>query len=104
MGVLLKTYSHLLGIFWKTAIAAELEYRLNFVLASFSSLANLVGSIFSLFLFYRTGYHFQGWSWSEALIVLGMFTLLQGFAATLLIPNLNKIVEYVEKCGQNLPN
>jgi ABC-2 type transport system permease protein len=97
MGVLLKTYSHLLGIFWKTAIAAELEYRLNFVLASFSSLANLVGSIFSLFLFYRTGYHFQGWSWSEALIVLGMFTLLQGFASTLLIPNLNKIVEYVEK-------
>jgi ABC-2 type transport system permease protein len=97
MGVLLKTYSHLLGIFWKTAIAAELEYRLNFVLASFSSLANLAGSIFSLFLFYRTGYHFQGWSWSEALIVLGMFTLLQGFAATLLIPNLNKIVEYVEK-------
>ncbi|MEB3248766.1 MAG: ABC transporter permease [Merismopediaceae bacterium] len=91
------TYRQLLGIFWQTAIAAELEYRLNFVLASFTSLANLGGSIFSLFLFYRTGYHFAGWSWSEALIVLGMFTLLQGFSATLLIPNLNRIVEYVEK-------
>ena len=52
------TYRQLLGIFWQTAIAAELEYRLNFVLASFTSLANLGGSIFSLFLFYRTGYHF----------------------------------------------
>lgn len=93
----LKTYGRLLGIFWQTAIAAELEYRLNFVIASLSSMANLVGSIFSLFLFYRTGYSFQGWSWTEALIVLGMFTLLQGFSATLLIPNLNRIVEYVQQ-------
>lgn len=92
-----KTYLQLLGIFWQTAIAAELEYRLNFLLSSFSSLANLTGSIFSLFLFYRTGYSFAGWNWEEALVVLGMFTLLQGFSATLLIPNLNRIVQYVEK-------
>ncbi len=90
-------YGKVLGLFWQTAIAAELEYRLNFAIASLSSLANMVGSIFSLFLFYRTGYSFQGWSWTEALVVLGMFTLLQGFSATLLIPNLNRIVEYVQQ-------
>ena len=82
----LRYYGKVLGLFWQTAIAAELEYRLNFVIASLSSLANMVGSIFSLFLFYRTGYSFQDWSWTEALVVLGMFTLLQGFSATLLIP------------------
>ena len=75
----LRYYGKILGLFWQTAIAAELEYRLNFAIASLSSLANMVGSIFSLFLFYRTGYSFQGWSWTEALVVLGMFTLLQGF-------------------------
>ncbi len=91
------TYGKVLGLFWQTAIAAELEYRLNFVLASFSSLANLAGSIFSLYLFYRTGYNFAGWNWYQALIVLGMFTILQGVAATLFVPNLNRIVEYVEK-------
>lgn len=74
-----------------------MEYRLNFVLASFSSLANLAGSLFSLFLFYRTGYQFQGWSWEQALLVLGLFTLLQGTSASLFMPNLNRIVEYVEK-------
>ncbi len=93
----MRYYGKVLGLFWQTAIAAELEYRLNFVISSFSSLANLVGSIFSLYLFYRTGYSFQGWSWEEALIVLGIFTLLQGFSATLLIPNLNRIVEYVQQ-------
>jgi ABC-2 type transport system permease protein len=89
-------YLHVLGLFWSTAIAAELEYRLNFLIAALSSLTNLAGSIFGLFLFYRTGYSFRGWQWEEALIVLGIFTLMQGFAATLLAPNLNRIVRHVQ--------
>lgn len=90
-------YWQVLRLFWGTAIAAELEYRINFAIAAFTSLGSLAGSIFSLFLFYQTGYQFQGWSWDEALLVLGMFTLLQGFSATVLIPNLNKIVTQVQQ-------
>lgn len=90
-------YLRILGLFWSTAVAAELEYRLNFAIAFFTSIANLTGSIFSLFLFYRTGYTFSGWSWEEALIVLGIFTLLQGFSGTFLVPNLNRIVQQIEK-------
>jgi ABC-2 type transport system permease protein len=90
-------YWRVLQLFWSTAIEAELEYRLNFVVAAFSSLGGLAGSIFSLFLFYRTGYQFQGWSWAEALMVLGVFTWLQGISATFLVPNLNKIVNQVQQ-------
>ena len=90
-------YLGVLKLFWSTAIAAELEYRLNFALATLSSVGGLVGSLFGLFLFYRTGYQFQNWSWEEALVVLGIFTLLQGFSATFLAPNLNKIVRQVEE-------
>ena len=93
----MKRYLRVLGLFWSTAIAAELEYRLNFLIATLSSLTNLIGSIFGLFLFYRTGYTFDGWSWQEAIVVLGMFTLLQGFSATFLVPNLNRIVQQVEQ-------
>jgi ABC-2 type transport system permease protein len=93
----MKRYLQLLLIFWNTSIAAELEYRLNFLIASLSSLANLGGSIFGLFLFYRTGYNFEGWNWQEAMLVLGLFTLLQGFSATFLVPNLNRIVDQVQK-------
>jgi ABC-2 type transport system permease protein len=89
-------YWQLIRLFWSTSIAAEMEYRLNFVVATLSSLGNLGGSIFGLFLFYRTGYTFAGWSWEAALIVLGIFTLLQGFSATFLAPNLNKIVSHVQ--------
>ncbi len=93
----MQRYWKVLGIFWSTAIAAEMEYRINFVIAAFTSLGNLVGSLFGLFLFYRTGYTFTGWSWEAALIVLGIFTLLQGFSATFLAPNLNRIVRHVQE-------
>ena len=90
-------YFHVLKLFWGAAIAAELEYRINFVLAAVSSLGNLAGSLFGLFLFYRTGYRFSGYSWEEALVVLGIFTLLQGFSSTFLEPNLSRIVDRVQK-------
>lgn len=93
----MRRYWLTLKLFWGTAIAAEMEYRLNFVLAAVSSLGNLAGSLFGLFLFYRTGYTFAGWQWSEALVVLAVFTILQGFAATFLVPNLNRIVDHVQQ-------
>lgn len=93
----MQRYWAVLKLFWGTAIAAELEYRLNFLVAALSSIGGLAGSLFGLFLFYRTGYQFQGWNWEEALIVLGVFTMLQGFSSTFLAPNLNKIVRQVEE-------
>lgn len=90
-------YWKVLRLFWATAIAAELEYRVNFLIATLSSLGNLGGSLFGLFLFYRTGYTFTGWSWEAALIVLGIFTLLQGFSASFLAANLNRIVRHVQE-------
>ncbi|MDP5016735.1 ABC transporter permease [Anabaena sp. UHCC 0187] len=93
----MQRYLKVLRLFWSAALAAEMEYRINFIIAAFSSLGNLIGSIFSLFLFYRTGYTFTDWSWEAALVVLGIFTLLQGFSATFLAPNLNRIVRHVQE-------
>ncbi len=90
-------YWQVLQLCWGAAISTEMEYRLNFLLASLSSLGSLAGSVFGLFLFYRTGYTFQGWAWQEALVVLGIFTLLQGFAGTFLSPNLGKLVHYIQQ-------
>jgi ABC-2 type transport system permease protein len=93
----MRTYLQVLRLFWTTAVTAELEYRFNFIIAMVSSFANLIGSLFNLFLFYGTGYTFHGWTWDEAMIVVGIFTFFQGISATFLVPNLNRIVEQVEK-------
>lgn len=81
-------YLKVLRLFWSAAIAAEMEYRINFLLATLSSVGNLVGSLFGLFLFYRTGYTFGGWSWSAALIVLGIFTLSREAFPLLFLPQI----------------
>jgi ABC-2 type transport system permease protein len=93
----MQRYLKLLRLFWSAAIASEMEYRVNFILATLSSIGNLVGSLFGLFLFYRKGYTFTGWSWTEALLVVGIFTFLQGYSATFLAPNLNRIVRHVQE-------
>lgn len=93
----MERYLQILKLFWGAAIAAELEYRFNFLIATISSLGNLLGSLFGLFLFYRTGYKFENWDWEEALIVLAIFTILQGISAIFLTPNLNRIVTQVQE-------
>jgi ABC-2 type transport system permease protein len=93
----MERYLRVLRLFWATAISAELEYRFNFLLATLSSLLGLAGSLFGLFLFYQGNYSFEGWSWEESLIVLGIFTLLQGFSSTFLAPNLNRIVRHIQQ-------
>ncbi|MCF2970902.1 ABC transporter permease [Synechococcus sp. Nb3U1] len=93
----MRRYWRVLWLFWSTSIAAEIEYRANFFFASLSSLAGLAGAWFGLSLFYQQGHQFGGWSWPEALIVLGVFTILQGVAASSFNANLNRIVQQVQE-------
>ncbi len=97
MDLTMKRYLQTLLLCWQVAIALQLEYRIDFILALISSVGSLIGSWFGLFLFYQRGYTFAGWRWEETLAILGIFTLLQGFANTLLVPNLSRIVEQVQQ-------
>ena len=90
-------YRRLLYCFWSAAIGAELEYRMNFVLASISSLCSCGGSLFGLSLFYQGQSRWAGWRWEEALLVLGFFTILDGIAAAIFSPNLSRIVRHIEQ-------
>ncbi|GIW34448.1 ABC transporter permease [Meiothermus sp.] len=90
-------YLRVLGRFWGTALAAELEYRGNFLLAALSALGAAAGSLFGISLLYQGGYQPGGWKFEEALLVLAAFLMMDSFAFTLLSPNLNRVVEQVQK-------
>ncbi|MFM7169297.1 MAG: ABC transporter permease [Cyanobium sp.] len=85
-----------LRAFWTTSLAAEMEYPLNFVIELVSVLGNLAGSPFVLSLFYGPGRDLGGWSWEAALVVLGVYTLLDGITTALLQPYLSTIVKHVQ--------
>ena len=67
------------------------------MLASLSALGNAAGSLFGISLLYQGGYRPGGWSLEGALLVLGAYLMMDGFAFTVLTPNLNRIVEQVQK-------
>ncbi|MEB3321710.1 MAG: ABC-2 family transporter protein [Synechococcaceae cyanobacterium] len=97
-------YGKALGRFWAAALAAEMEYPLNFLVELLAVVGNLAGSLFVVSLFYgggtaggpAAGAGLGGWSWEAALVVLGVHTLMDGFASTLLHPNLSRIVSHVQ--------
>ena len=91
----MRRYFAVLSLFWRTSLASELEYRLNFLLAFLSSLGHLVGNLFGLSLFYTGSGSLGGWPFHQALLVMGFFSTLQGLNKVLLSPNLARIVEHV---------
>ena len=93
----MKRHFKLIRMFWSTTIAAALEYRLNFLFATISSLGGLAGSLFGLSLFYRNSYQFAGWNWEQSLLLVGIFTFLEGIATTFLAGSLGKIYKHIEQ-------
>ncbi len=83
--------------FWSAALASQMEYRANFVMATIEAVLEAVGKLFGVYLFYTTGFSFGGWRWQEALLVLGMATLVDAFFIGVLNPNLRRISEHVQK-------
>jgi ABC-2 type transport system permease protein len=82
--------------FWGSSLEAELEYQLNAVVELLSVLGNLAGSLFVLGLLAGPQRQIGGWSWEGALLVLGIYTMLDGVSSCLLQPNLSRIVNHVQ--------
>tara|TARA_Y100001968_G_C19439290_1_gene761625 strand:- start:2174 stop:2962 length:789 start_codon:yes stop_codon:yes gene_type:complete len=93
----MKRYLNTLMMFWKTALAVQLEYKINFLIEIIAMIGTLVGSIFILSLFFSQGKNLGGWTWEEALIVQGIYTILDGITNSWLRPNLTEIVNYVRE-------
>ncbi len=85
-----------LKVFWSTSISSELEYRFNIFIEICSVLGNLAGSLFTLSLFYSPNTNLGGWDFSSSVVVLGIYTLLDGFTTTFLQPNLSRIVRHIQ--------
>ena len=88
-------YFKLISIFAGSSIAAQLEYRANFVVNFLGSIFTALGSLFGLSILLSGGSSLGGWNQLEAIIVVGIFTLIEGYMGMFLYPNLNRIAEGV---------
>ena len=91
----MSTYMRLLGIFYRNALMNELEYRLNFWSRVVMQGFWLAWSIAGLQVFFGFADQIAGWSYNELLVVLGVFFVMKGYRAVLLIPNLARMSEHI---------
>lgn len=90
-------YLRLIRLFTGATLAAQLEYRANFMGAILASLAESGVALLGIaVLFGQPGTtSVGGWSFHEALLVVGLFTLTEGFISVFIQPNMSRIAEAV---------
>ena len=90
-------YWQTLRRFWGTALATQLEYQANVLIELLAVALSLSGSLLLLSLFFGPGQELGGWTWHQALVVQGFYTVFDGMASTWLRPNLGSIVTHVRE-------
>ncbi len=83
--------------FLHTSLASELEYKTNILIDLVTAILSLIGSIFLLSIFFQNSNTIGGWNFEQALIIQGIYTLLNGVANTWFNPNLTEIVKHIRE-------
>jgi len=93
----IKKYIKIYPLFVFTSLASEMEYKVNIIIDFLTAVLSLIGSIFLLTIFFQNADKIGGWSFEQALIIQGIYTILNGITNTWLNPNLTEIVKYIRE-------
>jgi len=83
--------------FLHTSLASELEYKTNILIDLITAIFSLIGSIFLLTIFFQNNKSIGGWEFDQALIIQGIYTILNGITNTWFNPNLTEIVKHIRE-------
>ena len=83
--------------FLHTSLASELEYKTNILIDLITAILSLIGSIFLLSIFFQNNGRIGGWEFEQALIIQGIYTILNGITNTWFNPNLTEIVKHIRE-------
>ncbi len=83
--------------FLHTSLASELEYKTNILVDLITAILSLIGSIFLLSIFFQNNGSIGGWEFEQALIIQGIYTILNGITNTWFNPNLTEIVKHIRE-------
>ena len=93
----LKKYLKVYTKFLHTSLASEFEYKTNIITDLITAILSLIGSIFLLSIFFQNNNIIGGWEFKEALIIQGLYTILNGITNTWFNPNLTEIVKHIRE-------
>ena len=74
-----------------------MEYKTNILIDLITAILSLIGSIFLLSIFFQNNGSIGGWKFEQALIIQGIYTILNGITNTWFNPNLTEIVKHIRE-------
>ncbi len=93
----LRKYLKVYKKFIHTSLASEFEYKTNILIDLITAILSLIGSIFLLSIFFHNNGYIGGWTFEQALIIQGIYTILNGITNTWFNPNLTEIVKHIRE-------
>ena len=93
----IRKYLQVYTKFLQTSLASELEYKANILIDLITAILSLIGSIFLLSIFFQNNESIGGWEFKEALMIQGIYTILNGITNTWFNPNLTEIVKHIRE-------
>lgn len=88
-------YFSVLFTFYKAAVLTDLEYRANFLVNMVLSLVNIGWQIGGIGIFFLHTEKIGDWTFSEVLLVVGLYIVFLGFIEMILYPNVQEIVRHI---------
>jgi ABC-2 type transport system permease protein len=90
-------YVRLLGVQLRASALLAMQYRSDFVVDGFIEAFWIVTALIPLQAVFKLTGSLAGWSFGEALVVIGWFTLLQAILEGAINPSLTAVVEHIRK-------
>jgi ABC-2 type transport system permease protein len=90
-------YARLLSVQLRASALLALQYRYDFLIDGLIEAFWAVTAVFPLFVVFNARPTLAGWTFGEALVVAGWFTLLQGILEGAINPSLTAVVEHIRK-------
>lgn len=90
-------YLRLLGLQLRTSLLLALQYRVDFLVDGALSALFTATAVVPLLVVFERRPSLEGWTFGEALVVTGWFTLLQGVVEGAINPSLTTVVEHIRK-------
>jgi ABC-2 type transport system permease protein len=90
-------YGRLLGVQARTSALMAMQYRSDFLVRGFVTVLWMSVTLLPLFVVFGARQAVAGWSFPEALVVVGWFALLRAVLEGGVSPSLTAVVEHVRK-------
>ena len=90
-------YVRLFGVQLRVSLALAAQYRADFSLEGLMALFWLGWNLVPLLVVYRQRNDIAGWSYEQALLVIGWFTVLKALLDAAITPSLMAVVEHIRK-------